>query len=380
MPTGAQIAASSRLEAPLSGAQEAASSRLTGLSTAGVPDTLPSSGGGSAPANPQQGTARPGGSSGAVGAAMLPGQGGTPGTGTVGSGGTVRGSSLGSLAPLPEAEARDFLADAQALYPWLPAELLQIFAAAWDETGDANLALAYMRASAAYERYFPANRREDGTFRYTEQEYFATRRGMEMLLADLGQNPAAYAERITQVIGGDVSLQEFGDRLNLLWDDVAQQIPQIRDAYVREFGLSAADPDLTDANLFASFLNPGASLQELRVRVSNSQIVGQAGAQGFNRTFGRADTLRLAGLSGEEARELYGQAAIQVPTLSNLSARYYDTSDPFDLEDFEDALTGIDPAEQEHAKRLVAFERSVFTERGRVAQGEAGALAGLQQR
>lgn len=299
------------------------------------------------------------------------------GTGTTSSG----GGSTGTTATMErrEQEARDFFADARILYPWMPDELLRIFADAWAASGDPALALATMRSSEAYERWFPANRREDGTFRYTEQEYFAARRGMEMLLSDYGQDPSGYADRIVAAMGGEVSVQEFGERLQLLWSDVMQQIPQIRQAYVTEFGLSDVDPAVSDSNLFASFLNPGASLQELRVRTGQAGIVGQAAAYGFNRGFGRADELRRAGLDAAGARNLYQQAALQVPTLSALSARYYDTADPFDLDDFEDALTGLDPSEQEHARRLVQFERSSFTERGQIMRGQTGGLSGLQQ-
>ena len=158
-----------------------------------------------------------------------------------------------------------------------------------------------------------------------------------------------------------------------------QEIPQIRDAYVNEFGLRATDPDLTDANIFASFLNPNQSLQQLRATVTNTQIVGQASAFGFARGFDRADELRRTGLTGDQARDLYQQATVQTPTLSRLAARYYDPDDTFGIDDFEEAVTGLDPLEQERAGRLVQFERSAFSDRGDVVRDQVGALTGLRQ-
>lgn len=314
-----------------------------------------------------------------------PGGGNTGGTG--GGGGSSPGvqqpprTDVGTFQPPSHTYAppRDWKADAQALYPWLPDPLLTIFAQQWAATGDPGLALAYMRQHPEYDRYFAGNRRDDGSFRYSEQEYLAVRGGMAELLADYQQNPDAYQDRITAAIAGDVSVQEFSDRLGLLWNEVFQQIPQIRSAYVAEFGLHDADPAVSDANIFASFLNPGTDLTELRINVSNAQIVGQASAYGFSRGWSRADELRRAGLSGDEARDLYQQAQVQTMTLSALASRYYDPDDTFGIDDFEDAVTGLDPLEQERAARLIQFERSAFSDRGDVVRDQVGALTGLRQ-
>ena len=295
-----------------------------------------------------------------------------------------RGPTGGKPVDPDAGVSEDFLTNLRREFPWMTEPMITIYVEAWIVTGDATTALWEVRESQAYRNKFPAmfhtEGPEAGMMRYDDEaEYLTVQGDFRDALADYEQNPDAYADRITKSMQGNVSPDEFRARLQLLWDGVVQQIPQIRAAYVREFGLHDADPAVRDANIFGSLLNPDMSLNEVKVAVTNASIVGQGAAFGFRRSWDRAEELRLAGLTGEAARGLYEQAAVQTPTLSNLAARYFDPDDTFGIDDFEEMATGLDPFEAERAQNLIRLERASFSGGGQVARDQTGALSGLQQ-
>ncbi len=110
-------------------------------------------------------------------------------------------------------EEIDFERKVAELYPWLPPELVKVFADAWADTGDQQQALARMRADPLYDKFFPGNRREDGSLRMTEAEWFSTREAYRRLFIEFGLNPDLFESRFQELMEGSVSPNELAGRL-----------------------------------------------------------------------------------------------------------------------------------------------------------------------
>src|SRR5690606_8303029 len=169
----------------------------------------------------------------------------------------------------PDPKPINWLEQARTLFPWMPEPLLKVFADAWAETGDTELALARMRQSPQYDRYFAGNRRSDGTFRMTEAEYMSTIRAYRTLLSDFGLNPDLFQKRFVSLIEGEVSPLELRERLGAAYEGIVANIPQVREFYAR-YGY-----DLSDAAIFASVIDPEIGDAILARRIAVAQVGGE---------------------------------------------------------------------------------------------------------
>ena len=109
-------------------------------------------------------------------------------------------------------------ADVRALLPWLPGNLTQMFTDLWAEHGDAELALAHLRQTPEHRQAFPGIRRDDGSLRYTEQDYMRTRQGFESTLGEFGLDSGDFD--FVGLFEGEVTAQQFGQ-------GVAQMVQQL---------------------------------------------------------------------------------------------------------------------------------------------------------
>lgn len=293
----------------------------------------------------------------------------------------TRFTSPGQLSPgsqpgnyVPPAAKVDYRGMAAALLPWLPSELLDIYSQAWAEFGDQQVALGKVRQSPVYDTYFEGNRRENGSLRYSEMEYFAIKEAMLDELDDYGLNSDLYESKIGQIIGGDVSPQEFGARLNVMWERIVNATPEEKAAAAQEFGVG----NMSDEAFLGVAVDPQIGQEVLDRRISIAQITGRANRFGFARSRGRVEELMAAGLSPEVASQFFGQAAAAVPRLGGYAARFNEGE--FNIEDFEEAGLFGDVGEQQRVSRLQRREASLFSPGASVRQDQSGDLVGLQQR
>ena len=89
-----------------------------------------------------------------------------------------------------------FLQEARALLPWLPESLIQIYANAFSETQNKDMAIAEVRASEDYETYFPKNKRDDGTVRLSESDYASVKESFGLTIEDYGMNKDYFQNRV----------------------------------------------------------------------------------------------------------------------------------------------------------------------------------------
>ncbi len=269
----------------------------------------------------------------------------------------------------------DYEAAARLIAPWLPAELISVFADAWAEFGDSNIALAAVRQDSAYDQFFPGIKRGDGSLRMTEQEYMAQLDAYSILLLEYGINPGIFSGNFTNLIEGDVSAGEFGTRLESAFTQIISNFDEVRSVYSRFYGL-----DMTDEAIFASFIDEEIGQSILDRRISVAQVGGAAAVQGFGLNANYAERLVNAGLSQQSALSFFGRAANEIPTLQRLATRFNDPDASVDVTEFADFGVFQDPTQTARFRRLFAAESSSFTEQSFARFGEQGTISGLSQR
>lgn len=274
----------------------------------------------------------------------------------------------------PEPKPVDWLEQARTLFPWMPEPLLKVFADAWAETGDTEVALGRMRQSPQYDRYFAGNRRPDGTFRMTEADYMSTMRAYRTLLSDFGLNPDLFQKRFVSLIEGEVSPLELRERLGAAYEGIVANIPQVREFYAR-YGY-----DLSDAAIFASVIDPEIGDAILARRIAVAQVGGEGLARGFDVDLSFAERLADAGLSQQEARGFFARAEAELPTLETLARRHYDPDDTFDLGEFAELAIFGDSEQARRVRRLIDAEIALFSERLGSIAADDFRLTGLRAR
>ena len=198
---------------------------------------------------------------------------------------------------------------AKGLYPYLDDRLVRLFLNKYAESGNERLALAEMRADPIMVEIYPGIKRDDGSLRMTEQEYVAAIDNMKASVRKFNLNPNEFGDDIVQAISGDVSPLEFSQRLDAGYEGVVNNIPQVKQAYLDNFGI-----DLPDESIFAMFVSPNVATKILEGQIRASQVIGEAEAAGFGSVTAQvAQSLTAQGLTQEGARKGFGEAALTLP-------------------------------------------------------------------
>jgi hypothetical protein len=278
----------------------------------------------------------------------------------------------------PKPEPFDWKAKVRAYYPWLPDALVGIFATAWEDTGDAILALADVRSSKEYDAIFPGIKRADGTLRMSEQEWFSTREAYGSLFREFGLNSQLFEDRFTDLMEGDVSPSELAGRLGGVYEQVITNIPQVRAALSAYEGADL----MSDEALFAWAIDPqGVGDQILNHKISMAQVGAEGLARGLDVDESFAGRLVAGGVDQSIARGFFADAEGKLFNLDQLAQRHRDPDDTFDLEEFADATIFGDAVQTKRVQRLLRAEASLFSESlGSVNMRDDFALTGLASR
>ena len=209
--------------------------------------------------------------------------------------------------------------EAKLRFPYLDERLIDVYVQGYIETGDRNLALLKMRSDPLMETVYPGIRKTDGTLRMTEQEYIVAKEFMQLELRNYNLNPQVFEDDIVEAIGGDVSPQEFSERLQTGYQNIVQNIPQVKEVYLREFNL-----DLNEESIFGMFISPRLSTAVLENQIRQSQIIAEAETAIGTRalTVEVARGLQQQGLTQAQARRGFQTAATLLPGLSGGAERF----------------------------------------------------------
>lgn len=205
---------------------------------------------------------------------------------------------------------------AKGLFPYLDDRLIRLYLDKYAESGNERLALAEMRADPVMAEVYPGIKRTDGTLRMTEQEYVAAIDNMKASLRNYNLNPNEFEDDIVGAISGDVSPLEFRQRLDAGYEGVVNNIPQVKEAYLQNFGV-----DLPDESIFAMFVSPNVATKILEGNIRASQVIGEAESAGFGVNKLVAESLVQQGLTQEGARKGFGQAQLSLRGIQGAAAR-----------------------------------------------------------
>ena len=205
---------------------------------------------------------------------------------------------------------------AKALYPYLDERLVRIYLDKFNESGNERLAIAEMRADPLTAEVYPGIKRDDGSLRMTEQEYIAAKDNMRASLRDYNLNATEFEDDMTSAISGDVSPLEFKQRLDAGYEGVVNNIPQVKQAYLDNFGI-----DLPDESIFAMFVSPTVATKILEGNIRASQVIGEAEVAGFGNISAQvAQSLSQQGLTQEAARKGFGAASLSLMGIQSSAA------------------------------------------------------------
>ena len=275
------------------------------------------------------------------------------------------------------------MASVEELAPsWLPPELAEHWYVEYVKLGGSSVSGSGRNATEiirndpyynkAYDRYFPGNRRDDGSLRLDERDYRSRTEGYRNALMGVNVNPELFQDKFAALIEGDVGEGEFVQRIESMYERVIDAAPGIRDYYAANFAL-----DMTDEAIIASFLDPDIGNSILNKEIAISEIGGEAAMRKFNIDVGFAQQLERGGVTRSQAQDLFGQAATDLPVLNVLASRHADVDDDFDLNEFTQAAIFDDPVQRRRMRRLVAQERSTFSKQGSFARSRQGDVTGL---
>lgn len=256
----------------------------------------------------------------------------------------------------------------------LPDELRQVFIDAYLRDGDPTLALQAVRNDSRYDTFFPGNKREDGTLRYTEAEYLSVKDEYRQILGEVGVNANVYESQFKNLFEGDKSPDEFRAQVNALYDRVINAPAEVMQQFGAAFGI--ANPSASQA--IGLLLNPqGVGQQVLNREINIAEVTGQAVRFGFGANRGRGEQLVNAGVTNSQAEQFYSTARTTVPVFGGIAGRA--NSGPFGLFELESAALLSDPMQRQRFERLQRRERSLFSRSGTAQQDQSGALTGLRR-
>ena len=254
-----------------------------------------------------------------------------------------------------------YLEEAGRLYPNLSGTLLQLFAAAWAKSGNAANAIAEVRLTDEYKTEFPGNYNpETGQVRYNEVTYKALEQSYIGTLAEYGipreTSKVLLAPQFVQLLEGEVSAREFQQRVSAAYEGIVDNIQGVQNFFSTNYNV-----DLTPEAIFMGALDPAVGEEIVSGRITASQIGGEASRAGFTITRSDAENLRRAGLTQEQARQLYTAAQTQLPRLRDAQSIVEPGATPITLEEFTQAVVFQDPEQLENLRRIEAEEKSLFT-------------------
>lgn len=253
--------------------------------------------------------------------------------------------------------------------------LFDTFLTRFIDTASLPRALQEVRESDAYANVFVGNRRDDGTVRMDEQEWFAYKRGWTRTLAGFGLNPDEFLarDRLRESVEGEVSIQELSQRLQITQDGILDNIDQVRQFYAGNYGL-----DVSAEAILGMAIDPDIQRDVLEQRITAAQIGGEATTKGYLRSVDRAEALARMGVTQTQARELYGNAAQRLPGLSATTQRF--NLGGTSIGQFEDAALGQDASQVLRFGRAMQREQSSFSSVADTRRDNGGGLTGLRQR
>jgi len=188
-----------------------------------------------------------------------------------------------------------------------------------------------LRQTDPYKKRFAANtaRIAGGLGALTEAEYIGLEDQYQNIMRNYGLPASYYAkgdlgrqEGFEKLIGYDVSAVELEDRISTAQKRVINAPPEVT-AALKQFY-----PNITNADILAYTLDPTKGLDDIKRKITASEIGGAAMSQGLTTSLGATDqslgaeALTKLGVTQAEAQRGFSNIASVLPTAEKLSSIY----------------------------------------------------------
>lgn len=258
------------------------------------------------------------------------------------------------------------LATARSLFAFFPEAVIRKYADAWIKYDDTAMALAETRNSSEWKTEFGFLRRPDGSLIMSETEAMSAKASYAETLQEVGiTDTDQFKTKFEDLIAGEVSAAEFQQRVDLVYSQVVDQIPEVERLYRERYGITVDQP-----TIFGALVDKDISDKVLRGDIQTLQLQAQASIRGFTQSFARFEELRKAGLTTEAAAQIYETAQ---PTMQLAES----VGRELDIETLEEAALGDVQSQQ----RLRRVQAEIASEYGGIgigaAQTRTGEITGL---
>ena len=266
------------------------------------------------------------------------------GSGVVNPGMTPTTSSSGGGTVTNEAA----MAIARSLFSFFPEAVLKEYAKSWVKYADPQLAIAEVRTTSAWENEFGYLQRDDGTLIMSEGEALSTQASYRETLQEVGiTDTEQFNQKFKDLVSGEVSAAEFQQRVDLVYNQVVDQIPEVEKLYRERYGL-----DIDAPTVFGALIDEDISDKVLKGEIQTLQLQAQASIRGFTQNFARFDELRKAGLTVQQASQLYEAAQPTMELAQNIGRE-------LDITTLEEAALG-DVSAQQRVQRVQSQIQSEY--------------------
>ena len=228
-----------------------------------------------------------------------------------------------------------------------------------------------LRSDPAYIKRFKGNdlRRAAGKNALREDIYLATERAYDETLTSYGQanyfgiDREAKQLKMAQIIGNDISADEFKSRVDLAVARVSNADPTIK-KLLKDFY-----PSINDADLVGYFLSPAEGLPKLTEKVTSAEIGSAFLGQKLAYTQQRSTELAQYGVDRAEALKGAAEIAGVLPEAAKLGNIYGETGIKYDQMTGEEEFLKDSDAAKRKRTTLASKERASF-------EGSAGNAPG----
>jgi hypothetical protein len=206
------------------------------------------------------------------------------------------GSNVQDQSQDPSRTLNEGIQQANLLFQFMPESVRNEFAKQWIEYGDTALAQSATRQTAAWDKEFGYLKRDDGSFIMSELEAVTAKAAYRETLGEIGiADTSEFENQFEALIKGEVSADEFQQRIDTVWGAVKNNIPQVEQLFRETYNINSDTP-----TIFAALINPDIQDKLLRGDLETIAIGAEARAAGFNRSFTRFESLRKAGLTQDK--------------------------------------------------------------------------------
>lgn len=241
-----------------------------------------------------------------------------------------------------------------------------------------NQAAVELRKTTAYINRFRGNeiRRQTGlnvlseaTYLQLENSYNETLRAFG-LQGYFGTDRKVAQTKMADIIGNDISADEFNKRIDTVVTRVNNAEPAIKNT-LRAFY------NITDTDLVKYFLNPKESLPKLEEKVLSAEIGTEAIRQNLLTDVTGATALAQLGITKEQARRGYQSIAGVLPTAQKLADIYGEERIDYTQATAEQEVFGeLESAKRKRTKlaekEIGSFSGSSGLARGALGTGSSG--------